>query len=450
MNGSPPAGRSSGSAWDSSSCTTAATRTVPPRSASWPAGRSGCAMRRRCPISAGTRSSGGGSIRSSMAYRTGPTCTSSTPSSAAPADRATIVAETDPGSAVPERGRARQRRSASSSTPSGAARRPARPGQLRGDRSAAAAARPAGRPTSRDRRSGADAPPTGDPVPRRGRWPGRQGHPVRRPGRRGRPGRAGGALRRRGRGRDRLPRHHAPRPSDAARSSRSSSGRPADVFIPLTVGGGVRRVDDMRRSCGPAPTRSALNTAAVADPTLIAALRGPVRAAGGRRRDRCPSPDRPTAGWEVVVRGGREATGLDAVAWAVEAVATRRGRAARDLDRSRRDAVAASTRSCSGRSSSRVEVPGDRLRRRRRAGRLRRGDPSTAGPTPCWPRRSSIAGSTRSPTSRRPWPPPVCRSGSSPARPAADAPALDPSAVRFGRPTGSSPRSSRTSPTVAS
>jgi cyclase len=91
------------------------------------------------------------------------------------------------------------------------------------------------------------------------------------------------------------------------------------AFIPLTVGGGVRSVDDMRDVLRAGADKVSLNTAAVADPSLIAGCArhfGPqavVVAIDARRR---------TAGdsWEVVVRGGREATGLDAVAWAERAV----------------------------------------------------------------------------------------------------------------------------------
>ena len=84
-----------------------------------------------------------------------------------------------------------------------------------------------------------------------------------------------------------------------------------------------------------------LNTAAVARPDARQP-RAPRRfgSPGGRRRDRraAPSADGDAErGWEVVVRGGREATGLDAVAWADAGGRARRRRAARHLDRPRRD-----------------------------------------------------------------------------------------------------------------
>jgi cyclase len=90
------------------------------------------------------------------------------------------------------------------------------------------------------------------------------------------------------------------------------------VFIPLTVGGGVRSVDDMRAVLRAGADKVSLNTAAVADPALIAACsrrfgaQAVVVAIDARRRAE-------GLAWEVVVKGGREATDLDAVAWAVRA-----------------------------------------------------------------------------------------------------------------------------------
>jgi cyclase len=91
------------------------------------------------------------------------------------------------------------------------------------------------------------------------------------------------------------------------------------AFIPLTVGGGVRSVDDMRDVLRAGADKVSLNTAAVADPGLIAACaarfgrQAVVVAIDARRR---PADD----GWEVVIMGGREAAGLDAVAWAERVV----------------------------------------------------------------------------------------------------------------------------------
>jgi cyclase len=92
------------------------------------------------------------------------------------------------------------------------------------------------------------------------------------------------------------------------------------AFIPLTVGGGVRSVRDMRDVLRAGADKVSLNTAAVADPDLIARCaarfgRQAVVVAIDARR--LPGG----IGWEVIVRGGRDATGLDAVAWAERAVA---------------------------------------------------------------------------------------------------------------------------------
>ena len=91
------------------------------------------------------------------------------------------------------------------------------------------------------------------------------------------------------------------------------------AFIPLTVGGGVRSVDDMREVLRAGADKVSLNTAAVADPALIEACaarfgrQAVVVAIDARRRTM-------RDGWEVVVRGGREATPLEAVTWAERAV----------------------------------------------------------------------------------------------------------------------------------
>ncbi|MCS7040841.1 MAG: imidazole glycerol phosphate synthase subunit HisF [Caldilineales bacterium] len=93
------------------------------------------------------------------------------------------------------------------------------------------------------------------------------------------------------------------------------------VFIPFTVGGGLRTVDDMRAMLQAGADKVSINSAAVADPTLITAgaeqfgSQCIVVAIDARRR--------PDGGWEVYTHGGRRPTGLDPVAWAQEAV--RRG-----------------------------------------------------------------------------------------------------------------------------
>jgi cyclase len=90
------------------------------------------------------------------------------------------------------------------------------------------------------------------------------------------------------------------------------------AFIPLTVGGGVRSVDEMRDVLRAGADKVSLNTAAVSDPELITRC----AARFGRQAVVVAIDARRTIhdSWEVLVRGGREATDLDAVRWAVTAV----------------------------------------------------------------------------------------------------------------------------------
>jgi cyclase len=87
----------------------------------------------------------------------------------------------------------------------------------------------------------------------------------------------------------------------------------AQVFIPLTVGGGVRSVQDVRRLLNAGADKVSINTAAVQDPRVVedaAARFGAqciVVAIDAKRSD---------GRWEVFTHGGRRATGLDAVEWA--------------------------------------------------------------------------------------------------------------------------------------
>ena len=94
--------------------------------------------------------------------------------------------------------------------------------------------------------------------------------------------------------------------------------RTADqVFIPLTVGGGIRTTDDIQELLSNGADKVSVNTAAIDDPELLtrgAELFGAqcmVLAIDARRRVDGP-------GWEVFSHGGRRATGLDAVEWARE------------------------------------------------------------------------------------------------------------------------------------
>ena len=93
-----------------------------------------------------------------------------------------------------------------------------------------------------------------------------------------------------------------------------------EVFMPFTVGGGVRSVDDVRKLLLAGADKVSINTAAVRDPTLLTA-------SAERFGSQCIvvaidtkriAHDPPR--WEVYVSGGRTPTGLDALNWAVEAV----------------------------------------------------------------------------------------------------------------------------------
>ncbi|HEY5985945.1 MAG TPA: HisA/HisF-related TIM barrel protein, partial [Streptosporangiaceae bacterium] len=95
------------------------------------------------------------------------------------------------------------------------------------------------------------------------------------------------------------------------------------VFIPLTVGGGVRSVADVDRLLRAGADKVSLNTAAVARPELLgeAARRFGsqcvVLSVDARRAGPGPAPP---SGFEVTTHGGRRGTGIDAVAWSARAV----------------------------------------------------------------------------------------------------------------------------------
>jgi len=89
----------------------------------------------------------------------------------------------------------------------------------------------------------------------------------------------------------------------------------SQVFIPLTVGGGVREVGDVRRLLNAGADKVSINTAAVQNPQLV-------EDAAGRFGSQCivvavdaKRAPGPTGRWEVFTHGGRRPTGLDAVEW---------------------------------------------------------------------------------------------------------------------------------------
>jgi cyclase len=103
----------------------------------------------------------------------------------------------------------------------------------------------------------------------------------------------------------------------------------SQVFIPLTVGGGVRTVDDVRRLLNAGADKTSFNSAAIANPEVIEAASSRygaqciVVAIDAKRRSvadagRLVDGREIGPGWDVYSHGGRRNTGLDAVRWAVE------------------------------------------------------------------------------------------------------------------------------------
>jgi cyclase len=92
----------------------------------------------------------------------------------------------------------------------------------------------------------------------------------------------------------------------------------SQVFIPLTVGGGIRKVEDIRRMLNAGADKVGINTAAVFNPEFVKEAADKfgsqciVVAIDAKRVSAEGEPSR----WEIFTHGGRKATGLDAVAWA--------------------------------------------------------------------------------------------------------------------------------------
>ncbi|HET9112602.1 MAG TPA: imidazole glycerol phosphate synthase subunit HisF [Burkholderiales bacterium] len=90
----------------------------------------------------------------------------------------------------------------------------------------------------------------------------------------------------------------------------------SEVFIPLTVGGGVREVNDVRRLLNAGADKVSINTTAVTNPRIVAD-------AAARFGSQCivvaiDAKANENGDWEVFIHGGRTATGLDAIDWAVK------------------------------------------------------------------------------------------------------------------------------------
>lgn len=94
------------------------------------------------------------------------------------------------------------------------------------------------------------------------------------------------------------------------------------VFIPLTVGGGIRKVEDIRRLLNAGADKVAINTAAVFNPDLVSEASAKVGsqcivvAIDAKRVSEEGETDR----WEIFTHGGRKPTGIDAVEWAQQMV----------------------------------------------------------------------------------------------------------------------------------
>ena len=179
----------------------------------------------------------------------------------------------------------------------------------------------------------------------------------------------------------------------------------SQVFIPLTVGGGVRTVDDVRRLLNAGADKVSFNSAAVANPQVIRDASDKygaqciVVAIDAKRRVGDDLAAR-GPGWDVYTHGGRKNTGLDAVAWARADGRARRRRdpahqhgPRRHQDRLRPGADARGQRRGAG--------AGDRLGRRRRAASTWPTASAWAAPTRCWPPASSTTASSPWPRPRR-------------------------------------------------
>jgi len=88
----------------------------------------------------------------------------------------------------------------------------------------------------------------------------------------------------------------------------------SEVFMPLTVGGGIRTLDDIKELLRAGTDKVSINTTAVEDPDFV-------RRASERFGSQCivvaiDAKRRPGGGWEVYTHGGRRARGLDAIEWA--------------------------------------------------------------------------------------------------------------------------------------
>jgi cyclase len=86
-----------------------------------------------------------------------------------------------------------------------------------------------------------------------------------------------------------------------------------DVFIPITVGGGIRTIDDIKKALKAGADKVAINTAAIKNPKLIEEAS---RQIGSQSLIGSIEAKRSGSGWEAYIDNGREKTGVDAIQWA--------------------------------------------------------------------------------------------------------------------------------------
>ncbi len=179
----------------------------------------------------------------------------------------------------------------------------------------------------------------------------------------------------------------------------------SQVFIPLTVGGGVRQVSDIQRLLNAGADKISINSAAVANPELVRAAADYhgsqciVVAIDARRAKTEDGGER----WEVFTHGGRKATGLDAIEWARRMAAYGAGEillTSMDQDGTKSGFDLALTRAV----SDAVPVPVIASGGVGVAAASGRGRHGRAAPTPCWPPASSTTASTPSRNASASWP----------------------------------------------
>ena len=174
------------------------------------------------------------------------------------------------------------------------------------------------------------------------------------------------------------------------------------VFIPLTVGGGVRTADDVDRLLRAGADKVGVNTAAIARPELIREIAerfGSQVLVLSVDAGAAPSAGTPS-GFEVTTHGGRRGTGIDAVEWAHRAAELGAGEIllnSMDADGTKDGYDTEMIEAV----RKHVTVPVDRLRRRRH-GWTTSPPPSRPAPTRCWPPPSSTSATCGSARSRTP------------------------------------------------